>query len=105
MHSIPAKQTDFSKDCTTVSSISYSKIKRMMMLRLGDFSTSVLCKRHKTQWLWKISEHPLVRETLTERKKMQILSYHVQIISRTLNEREEVETGSLLKACDIIEHF
>lgn len=46
-----------------------------------------------------------LRETLTERKKMQILSYHVQIISRTLNEREEVETGSLLKACDIIEHF
>lgn len=36
---------------------------------------------------------------------MQILSYHVQIISRTLNEREEVETGSLLKACDIIGHF
>lgn len=46
-----------------------------------------------------------LRETLTERKKMQILSYHVQIISRTLNEREEVETCSLLKACDIIEHF
>lgn len=46
-----------------------------------------------------------LRETLTERKKMQILSYRVQIISRTLNEREEVETGSLLKACDIIEHF
>lgn len=51
MHSIPAKQTDFSKDCTTVSSISYSKIKK-------DYDTKT--KRFQYKCVMQKTQNPII---------------------------------------------